>query len=363
MRRLGALVCALVMALAIVPQETGAVLSGVYFTAVNDELLELRGYTMPFWSGGHLYVSNAIFTGIYGSALGIRYARNAIQETAVVFSTRQALTFDLEAGTAQDSSGNPFSARAIQRGEYTFFPIDQIASYFGVSYSYLRTDTVPLVRIKSSAAALTDDLFLDAASNMMASRYAAYERSVTAGEDPAEEDPPQVYTGKRVYLILDFSSVEEVTRILDVLEAQGSQAAIVMTPGDMEENHDLLRRLVGMGHAVAIRAEREEQVRRGNEILWTAARAVTRLVLAENGAGDALSQAGYQVLSWTIDAREQPLSGVTGASDLYSRLTALSRRDVSIYLGAAGENTEGMENFLSRLDRGDSRCLAYRTTL
>lgn len=361
MGRLAALALAVMMTLSIAPQRTEAVLSGVYFTAVNDELLDLRDDTMPFWSDGHLYVSNAIFTGIYGSALGIRCAYNSIQQTAVVFSNRQALTFDLAAGTAQDSAGNPFSARAIQRGGYTFFPIDQIASYFGVGYSYLRTSTVPLVRIKSAAAVLTDELFVDSASNMMASRYAAYERSAAASEDSGQDEQSQVYTGKRVYLILDYSALEEVNRILDVLEDQEGRAALVMAPEDMEENHDLLRRLVGMGHAVVIRAEREDQAQRGNEILWEAARSVTRLVLTENR--ESLTAAGYQPVSWTIDAREQPLTGVTGASDLYSRLTALSQRDVSIYLGSAGENTGGMENFLSRLERGDSRALAFREGL
>lgn len=362
-RRVLALACALVMALAIIPQGTKAVLSGVYFTAVNDELLDLRGDTMPFWSGGHLYVSNAIFTGIYGSSLGIRCASNAMQQTAVVFSNRQALTFDLAAGTAQDSYGNPFSAKAIQRGGYIFFPIDQIASYFGVSYSYLRTDTVPLVRVKSNAAALTDDMFLDAASNMMATRYAAYERSIVGEESSDEEDPPQVYTGKRVYLILDFSEAADTTRALDLLAARDSQATFVMTVEEMEENHDLLRRLVGMGHAVAIRAETPAQAERGNEILWTAAHAVTRLVMTESGEKNAFAREGYQILSWTVDSSDRPLSGVTGASALYSRLTAMSRSEVSVYLGAAGENTGGLDNFLSRLERGDSRCLAWRATL
>ena len=88
MGRLAALALAVMMTLSIAPQRTEAVLSGVYFTAVNDELLDLRDDTMPFWSDGHLYVSNAIFTGIYGSALGIRCAYNSIQQTAVVFSNR-----------------------------------------------------------------------------------------------------------------------------------------------------------------------------------------------------------------------------------------------------------------------------------
>ena len=60
-RRLGVLLCALALTLTLTATRTGAVLSGVYFTVVNDDPLELNQETMPFMSGGQIYVSNTIF--------------------------------------------------------------------------------------------------------------------------------------------------------------------------------------------------------------------------------------------------------------------------------------------------------------
>ena len=55
----------------------------VYFTAVNDQLLpDLSDGTMPFWSGGRLYVP---YTAIAGTDLGLFYSRSRDKSTAVVY--------------------------------------------------------------------------------------------------------------------------------------------------------------------------------------------------------------------------------------------------------------------------------------
>ena len=62
MRRklLAALFCAALMLQLAVP---AAAAGSVYFTAVNKNVLKLSDATMPFWSGGYLYVPSSIFTG------------------------------------------------------------------------------------------------------------------------------------------------------------------------------------------------------------------------------------------------------------------------------------------------------------
>ena len=55
---------ALVLALALLVQPlllTAQAAPTVYFTAVNDYVLELSDDTMPFWSGGYLYLPSTIF--------------------------------------------------------------------------------------------------------------------------------------------------------------------------------------------------------------------------------------------------------------------------------------------------------------
>ena len=53
-----AFLLASLLALALLPAAGRAVLSDVYFTAVNEQLLDLSSETMPFWSDGVLYVSS-----------------------------------------------------------------------------------------------------------------------------------------------------------------------------------------------------------------------------------------------------------------------------------------------------------------
>ena len=52
--RAWALALAVALALALPPAVGQAVLSDVYFTAVNEQLLDLTSDTMPFWSGGEI---------------------------------------------------------------------------------------------------------------------------------------------------------------------------------------------------------------------------------------------------------------------------------------------------------------------
>ncbi len=58
----------------------------VYFTAVGSYVLPLSDNTMPFWSGGYVYIPSSIFTGAAREALGISQrpgVGNALQRQKV----------------------------------------------------------------------------------------------------------------------------------------------------------------------------------------------------------------------------------------------------------------------------------------
>lgn len=59
-KRLGALLCALVMCLALL--SPASALEEVCFTSLNNKLLPLASDTMPLWSGGVLYVPASLST-------------------------------------------------------------------------------------------------------------------------------------------------------------------------------------------------------------------------------------------------------------------------------------------------------------
>ena len=131
-----ALLLALFLFIQLLPPAAGA--GGEYLVAVNEEVLEMTQETMPFWSGGHLYVSSVIFSGSYRSLLGVAYSRPP-NKPVVLYSLRSigtALFFDLETGQAYDGQNNTYHLPAIQRGSYVFFPVDLVASVLGLTYSY-----------------------------------------------------------------------------------------------------------------------------------------------------------------------------------------------------------------------------------
>ena len=107
----------------------------VYFTAVNDQLLSLSDDTMPFWSGGRLYLSS---TAISGSDLGVFYSRSRDKQTVVVYRQGSALTFDLSSGAVNDQSGRQYGGSAIVRGDVVFLPIELLTQFFVLDYRYTR---------------------------------------------------------------------------------------------------------------------------------------------------------------------------------------------------------------------------------
>ena len=81
-KRFLCLLLVLLMVFSLTPSETRAETT-VYFTAVNDQLLpDLSDETMPFWSGGRLYIPSTVIT---GTDLGLFYSRSRDKSTAVVY--------------------------------------------------------------------------------------------------------------------------------------------------------------------------------------------------------------------------------------------------------------------------------------
>ncbi|MDE6839192.1 MAG: hypothetical protein K2P33_12500, partial [Acutalibacter sp.] len=169
-RRLTAWLLVLLLALGLGPQEGRAVLSEVYFTAVNEQLLDLNSETMPFLYGGVWYVSSRLFE---GTDLGVNYARIYNANQAMLYNAKIDLRFDLDTQTTTDRNGKSYNGYAIERGGVIFFPLPLVCSRFGLRWSKTETETVPLIRVTSSSAVLTDREFVDAASQMRA-RYNDY---------------------------------------------------------------------------------------------------------------------------------------------------------------------------------------------
>lgn len=367
MKRRGRLAAVLLILAALLAPSSGqAVLTDVYLTAVNNQVLELDSETMPFRSGGVWYVSSRVFE---GTDLGVSYVRSDVMGLAMLYTTQIDLRFDLEAQQVYDKQGNIYNGSAIEKGGVMFFPIALVCRYFDLRWSISETETVPLIRIRSGGDSLDDRSFLDAAAYQMRERYLEYEKSVTSpAEEPSRpsvtppppENPPPVQAaeGQKVYLLVDVSSAEEARAVLEKLGT--AQVTFLLSAEQMGEG-DLVRSLVAGGHAVALRAgggtegEVEEELLLARELLWQSACCWLDLVFYEGRMeiGDLLEDLGCVRVTRDLDRESY---GGTG-----SLLRAMGgyREDLAVRVDGGAAD---LEELLEELTEAQYRLCAWRLT-
>lgn len=156
-RRVAAWSLTLLLVLVLVPARGKAVLDGVYFTAANEQLLDLNSETMPFYSGGVLYVSSKVFE---GTDLGVTFVYNSTTKMAMLYTARTDLRFDLVNQTTYDKNGNKYQAYAMERNGYVFLPIGTVCGFFGLMWTISETDTAPLIRCAAAALFCRTEILL-----------------------------------------------------------------------------------------------------------------------------------------------------------------------------------------------------------
>lgn len=147
----------------------------IYFTAVNDTILELRDETMPFLANGELYVPYEVFDpNTTGIKLGI-FASYGDNVVVLYDRTNGALVFDLTQDTATSSVGDKYTKRAIRHNSTIFVPVDVVVNYFGLDWGILVDRNYGwVVRIKGSAAQIQDKDFVSQGQYTLESRRNAY---------------------------------------------------------------------------------------------------------------------------------------------------------------------------------------------
>lgn len=357
-RRFFSLLLAVLLLCALAP-DVGRADPIVYFTSVNDQLLpELSDDTMPFWSGGRLYVPDMA---ISGSDLGIFYARSRDTKTAVVYRQGSALTFDLSSGAVTDQTGKQYGSPAVLRGDVVFLPVDLLTQFFSLDYSYTRVNYGYLVRLKSDTVVLSDAKFIEAAASSMDQRYTEYMKNHNGGS--GADDRPDVSSDDsvdRAYLVVRVTDADICGTLLDALADAGGRASFLLTEKQLADSGDLLRRLSVSGSAVVLSVDASSgsartlaAIERANRALWTACNAKTRLVYLSRAADEtvrAVQEAGYCPVVFDLDySAELPSVSRTAAS-----IAAKARNGgCAAYLGADSAAAESWSQFLTRL-RGSS---------
>ena len=355
-KRLLSLLLSVLMLCTLLPPRASAAPT-LYFNAVNDRMCDLSDETMPFWQNGLLYVAGATVDG--PDDLGIRYSYNQEKSVAILYKGQRVLYCDLTAGTMENNrTGEQYAGSPIVRSGMVFFPITALAKIFDLKYSSTKIAYGYLLRIRDDNAVLSDEYFIDAATDPIQKRYAQYERAHAAAEQE-NETPAQVETPVRrddltVYLLLPAANGSMLTQLLSTLENYQSHATLLLTPELLESAGDGVRRAAATGNAVAlcISAETADealaQIERGNDALWRAASLRTRLVYLESADKTlraAVVGAGYCPI--TINTSDFTRSG-THWADTALKWAGRST-SVRLYLGAESGVSSALGTALSRL--------------
>ncbi len=286
--------------------------SNVYFMAVNEKIIEMTPENMPMAVGGTLYIPYTMLsirdTGIN---LGVSAQYSASRRTALVSDGRRAITFDLQSNTAYDPQGNYVDAQAVMRNSMLFLPIAWICDYFGtISFSTSRTPYGTLVRVTNDAVILNDAALIDAADGMLRDNLSSYQQAISEQQQPSAEPSTQPSaqpdSGPIVYLALLWG--DAVEDVADQLEALGQYALFLLTPQQLREQDDLVRRLVGAGHSIGLdltgttASQCIQQAQEGSRLLAEIACCpiyIVRAAALEESQRIQLSQEGWAVWSAT----------------------------------------------------------------
>lgn len=337
--------------------------SAIYFTSINDSVVPLTSDTMPYWSGGVLYVPYTVFsarTNGIGVSLGLDVSYNRGSNTVAIFNLKQILVFDMNNGTCRDEiTGTTYNSRALMRGGKPYVALNLVCSFFGMDYSYNQIPYISqsyLVRVKGADTVLDDATFIDAARRLLNDRLRDYTQSLnpvetTTPTTPATPEtstpsaPPSPETGRTAaYLAFRCESADGLPAILNTLDGSGQYALFFLSPQLIWEEGDLVRRILGTGHSVGILAwdGEENTLIQGRLALEELARTRTTLAYVPDGARAELEGKGW--VCW----KETLLLGSGDAAAL-NRLGA--RRDtVYLTLEGGGDTALALPALLRRLN-------------
>lgn len=369
-RRWAALALCLLLAFLTAAPSAGASES-VYFVALGNEVLPLSDETMPFWSGGYLYIAASTFGSVARKNVGVSYTGSS--QRAILYSGGdRSLIFDLEKSYAQGSAGNVSYPGALRRSGTVYVPAYLVAKYFGLVYSVTEVKNGHLVWIRQPGSNLTDKQFSNAAEYPCAASYAEYIKKKKADQAetaPAVEEPAssEIF-GNSVYLCIEAG--DGTAALLDALDYYKAQAAFFCTPEFMESQGDLLRRMTATGQSIGILTDADdpertvsEQLEAGNQALRRATCGGTRLAMLRNGKEEDMQEAqaaGYRCVEPSLNRSGYELKTASNARSLLQK-ASLSRGNVSIWLGERVSG-QGLRAFLSAIKDADGRCLALTET-
>ena len=276
-KRIVALLCLLAaVALLLVPWSMAAgPYEDIYLVGVNDTVL-LRLITadqMPVQRSGTIYVP---YTVLDSKELGLSYALNRTGGTFTIFNRKQTLIFQLSGSGSADKQGNEYTGRIITRNGVVFIPLRFVASFFDLTYSYynvvLPDGTVPIARISTDQASLSDSQFGASAAQLVAGPLSQYLASqVTVSPSPSDTAPPSTQPNpSNICFAVACTDGSGFSHLLTTFQSARLSALFLFSPEDLLERDDDVRAAAAQGHQIGLllgRDDPEGDFRLGNQRL------------------------------------------------------------------------------------------------
>ena len=248
-----------------------------YFMAVNDTLLPFRTDTMPYISGGDIFVPDKVFEGLEVFAIG----SDESEFVRLYRGFSKYVDFYTATGVTEDQDGNNLSWPPARRiGRRFYVPLRQVCSYFDLTYEIIeipRTviegEQMWVVRIISSTV-INGPTFVGLNKNAIRKAYNDYyttpspsspspqptNSSVPSPTSPTpvdqeEETTPDIIIGGSILLSFFDVSTQSAGGVLDLLDIQTSysyHSCFFVSADDISRNPAIIRRIAGSGHMIGI---------------------------------------------------------------------------------------------------------------
>lgn len=289
-KRLLPLLCVLaaIVSLLIPWSQAASIYDGVYLVGVNDTVLLglISESQMPVRRGSVIY---APYTVLDNKELGLSYALNRSGGTFTIFNRERTLIFQLNGSGSADKKGGEYSQGIIARNGVVYIPLRFVCSFFDLSYSFynlvLPDGSVPIARLRTSAATLGDAQFGAQAAQLVAGPLAQYlaaqatpEPTPTPRPIVPTPTPPAVPTptpsavpqGGDVSFAIECTDQGGFSEVLSALN-QYQVKALFLFPVDTLASQDAqVRSASAAGHQIGLLLTDSDplaQFRRGNELL------------------------------------------------------------------------------------------------
>ncbi len=340
----------------------------VYFTAVNNRLLELKAETMPVKIKSQIYVPCSVFN---ASELGTRAQYFPDSQLAIVANETIRLYFNLSTGETYDNNGKYYKFTAAYVNNTAYLPVYYVVKevFTDIEYTYNRYEEFHLVRLTRGDALSVED-FIEAAVMLIKTQLAQYNKSAATPEPTAPPAETAAPTAENTYapspskpsgggaaaeqdrsvvsVYLAFLGLGERTGdVLDRLDRHGYKACFFASAGQLKAYPDLARRILGTGHTLGILLgeDPERDYAEASEALLSAARTAVFLTAADRELSDGELEKlkGKGLIVWSA----QPAEGYS--SYIYARLEKAKRRCDIILNGEEPPGGAAVEKLLDTL--------------